>query len=377
MSRRTIANETGLSTPSVTRLVNELIEAGCLVVHDSTTAEGAGPGRPASVVKLNPGCAVVIGVDVGEHTIQAVLGDMSGDIKLTSRRPAEAEKGGEATIKNIVSAIEEILERHQSIAHGDDVPLRAIAVGVPGTVDPVSSRVAKAPLINGWTDFDLMEHLESRFPDVKLQIVNDINAAAIGEYAHGVARGCDNFVFSSIRRGIGAGIFINGHLYQGHAGFAGEMGKMVFDSQFEFSHGNGLGYLESTCGEDPVVEQARKCGVVLPLEDSNQTPLKALATAAMGGDAGAISILTSFTDCYSLAIANIASLLDPSIIVIGGDIHPAMQLVLKQLNTSIAQLIPSPPKVIGSSLGDQASLYGTLYQAHKDACDSLLTYQTV
>ena len=375
VSRRIIAAETGLSTPSVTRLVNELVESGVLVVQESTTVDGAGPGRPASVVKLNPNFASAIGVDVGEYVIQAALGDLSGDIKLTSRQPAEAEKGGDETIGNIASAVRELLEAHSG-SHGETAPLRAITVGVPGTVDPITSQVVKAPLICGWEKLALKEELESQFPEIEIRIVNDINAAAIGEYAHGVAQGCDNFVFASIRRGIGAGIFIDGQLYRGHAGFAGEMGKMVFDSAFRFSHGDGLGYLETTCGEDPIVERARQSGVMLE-QSSTQTPLNVLATAAAAGDPEAVSILVSFTKEYSLAIANIASLLDPSIIVIGGDIHPAMELVLDQVNKSIAQMIPSPPKVVGSSLGDQASLHGTLYQAHKDACDSLLTHQTV
>lgn len=377
VSRRLIASETGLSTPSVTRLVNELIDSNILAVHDSTTAEGAGPGRPASVVKLNPNCAYIVGVDVGEHVIQVALGDMSGRILLNSRLSTDAEKGGDATCSNIIKGIDEVCGLYKSSFDGVAPALRAITVGVPGTVDPASSRVAKAPMINGWSDFDLKGRLENRMPNIAWRIENDINLAAIGEFAYGVAQNCDNFVFASIRRGIGAGIFIDGKLYRGNAGFAGEIGKMAFDSSFKFSHAEGTGHLESLCGEDPVIAEAKQRGLELKPDDSGVPTMNSLAKAAASGDATANSILESILSHYGLAIANVASLLDPSMIVVGGRIHPVMATAVLHLNETVSGLIPSPPKVVGSSLGDQAILKGAVYQAHKDACDRLLIPQTV
>ncbi len=377
VSRRVIAKETGLSTPSITRLVNELIVADILSISESTTATGAGPGRPASVVRLNVHYCCAIGVDVGEHVIQVALGDMSGRIQLTSRLPSVAEQGGNATFTSIVNAINDIRDLYANNFDGEAPPLRAITVGVPGTVDPVSSRVVKAPRVVGWTDFDLKEQLEAKIPNVKIRIVNDINAAAIGESAHGVAKGYDDFVFVSLRRGIGAGIFIGGKLYRGHAGFAGEMGKMVFDSDFNFSNVECTGHLESICGEDPLLKQAVDRGVKLEACDSHKPRLRSLSQAAANGDAAAMQILRTSLTSYGVAIANIASLLDPSIVVVGGEIHPIMDMAVEHLSHTIGHLIPSPPKVIGSSLGEQAILKGTFYQAHKDACSTMLTEQAV
>ncbi|QEG21369.1 ROK family transcriptional regulator [Mariniblastus fucicola] len=376
VSRRLISKETGLSTPSITRLVNELMESDVLCVHESTTVDGAGPGRPASVVKLNPlfGCA--IGVDVGEHVIQIALGDMSGKIQLTSRLPTAAETGGNATFANIVRAINDICGIYKSSFEQDAPPLRAITVGVPGTVDPKTSHIAKAPKINGWTDFDLKGRLESEIPGIAIRIVNDINAAATAESAHGVAKGYDNFVFASIRRGIGAGIFINGQLYQGSAGFAGEMGKMVFDADFKFSAAEGTGHLETICGEDPVLDLAIAKGIELESTESSRPRMRSLATAAANGNQDAIEVLQQFLTNYGLAVANIASLLDPSIIVIGGEIYPVMDMAVEHLTKTIALLIPSPPKIVGSTLGERAILQGTYYQAHKDACDTMLVDQS-
>ena len=203
ISRRRISSVSGLSVPSVTRLVNELVGSGFLKVTESTLVEGAGPGRPASIVSLNPACGCVIGVDVGEHLIQVALGDMNGGIIKESRIPTDADQGGDVTCSNIVHAIDEVLAFHNA-THTENAPaLRAITIGVPGTIDPISSKVVIAPMINGWSDFDLKASLKDRLPQVSLRIENDINSAAIGEYAVGAAQDQNSFVFASIRGGIG------------------------------------------------------------------------------------------------------------------------------------------------------------------------------
>ena len=372
ISRRRISSVSGLSVPSVTRLVNELVGSGFLKVTESTLVEGAGPGRPASIVSLNPACGCVIGVDVGEHLIQVALGDMNGGIIKETRIPTDADQGGDVTCSNIVHAIDEVLAFHNAV-HPENAPaLRAITIGVPGTIDPISSKVVIAPMINGWSDFDLKASLKDRLPQVSLRIENDINAAAIGEYAVGAAQDQNSFVFASMRGGIGAGIFIDGQLYRGNAGFAGELGKMVFDSNFRFSPAEGVGNLESICGEATVSATANDRGVDLRSGKSGQPTIRSLSEAVAQGNPKAIEIFESILGHFGLAIANVASLLDPGVIVVGGDIHEVMEMAVERLNDIIGRLVPSPAMIVGSSLGDQAVLRGAVYQAHKDACDQLL-----
>ena len=372
ISRRRISSVSGLSVPSVTRLVNELVNSGYLKVNESMMVEGAGPGRPASFVSLNPSCGSVIGVDVGEHFIQVALGDMNGRILKESRMPTDAEQGGNVTCSKIVQAIDEVLASNDSSQTETAPPLRAITIGVPGTIDPVTSKIVIAPMINGWSDFDLKASLKDRLPQVSLRIENDINAAAIGEYAVGVAKDHNNFVFASMRGGIGAGIFIDGQLYRGNAGFAGELGKMVFDPDFHFSPTDGMGNLESICGESTVAATLNERGIDLGAGKSGQPTISSLSEAVAQGNPEAIEIFEAMLGHFGLAIANLASLLDPRVIVVGGDIHAIMEMAVKRLNEIISRLVPSPPLVVGSTLGDQAVLRGALYQAHKDACDLLL-----
>ena len=231
--------------------------------------------------------------------------------------------------------------------------------------------------INGWSNFQLKEMVEDQFPGVKIRIENDINAAAIAESAYGVAHGFSNFVFVSFRKGIGAGIFIDGRLYRGHSGFAGEIGKIAFSSDFHFAEADGAGHFETICSEKPLVQQAIKRGVAIENSDSGRPTLRGLCNAALAGDAAAKEILYEALKHYSVAVANISSLFDPSMVVIGGEIRPVIDMAISQIKETVSHLIPSPPAVIASSLGEQASLKGCLYQAHKDACDSLLEFSAV
>ena len=151
------------------------------------------------------------------------------------------------------------------------------------------------------------------------------------------------------------------------------MGKMVFDSDFQFSQASGTGHLETVCGEDPLLEKADARGIQLESLDSSRPRLRTLAIAAANGNRDAAEILKASLTNYGVAIANIASLLDPSIVVVGGEIHPVMDMAIEHLTNTIGHLIPAPPKIVGSSLGEQAILQGTFYQAHKDVCDNLLS----
>ena len=140
---------------------------------------------------------------------------------------------------------------------------------------------------------------------------------------------------------------------------------MVWDSNFAFSSTSGLGYLESICAEDAVVEREKQTLAGLEAENSQRPTIRSISKAASAGNAKAIEVLSSILEPLGLAIANIASLLDPQVVVLGGDIHFAMDMAVDGLNQTIGKLVPTPPQVLASSLGDQAIIRGTLYQAIK------------
>ncbi len=373
VSRRSIADATGLSTPSITRLVNELIDAGILQVVENGEPTTPGPGRPASSVMLNPPFASSIGVDVGEHTIRAGIGDMGGKIQLTRQMQLDLGDRG----RSFASLVRIIRDLKQQFEAGvvEAPPLRAITVCVPGAVDPGSSVVKLAPNIPGWVNFPVKDLLQTEFPSIHVRVENDVNAAAIGEWADGRAHGKENFVYLSFRAGIGAGIFINGKLFRGHSGFAGEVGKLVFDPEFQFSESSGLGHLEILASEGPIIEAATAKGVRMLPAAGGMPELKDLCVAANQGDADALEVLNRALDHYAVAAANVACLFDPELIVIGGELNAVLDMAVERIRKRVRQLVPFVPEIEGAALGETSALRGAYYQAHKDNCETLTLKQ--
>lgn len=372
VSRRDIANATGLSTPSITRLTNDLVDADILRVTERQLEENPGPGRPAGLVALNPMCGLVLGIDIGEHVIQAALGDMAGRILVTCHTPSSAREGGQLTFQSLVSVVEDTLSLYRNQLGTKSLPLlRAITVGVPGTVDRASNLVLDAPNIRGWQRYPLKQLLVEQYPTAFVRVENDVNIAAVGESAYGVAKLASEFVFVSFRQEIGAGIFVGGKLYRGSMGFAGEVGFMAFSADFSFKKANGLGHLETLASEQPLLACALTKGFRLSEDQARSFTLRDLCLAVKAGDEIAVEVLEQALRNYGVAVANIASLLNPQLVVIGGDLAVIAPLAVERIKETVARLAPNVPEIRASDLGENAALQGAFYQAHVDACATL------
>lgn len=368
VSRREIAAETGLSSPSVTRIVNELLDASILVVEDDRVAHASGPGRPAELLGLNPDHAVIAGVDIGEHTIRVAVGDLRGRVIGRATASTEARTGGDRTLENLVDAIRRAYD--ESI--GSALPIQAITVGVPGTVDVATATVQDAPNIRGWHDYPLGMRLLEAFPDATVRIENDVNAAAMAEHAFGVARDARDFVFVSFRRGIGGGVFVNGELYRGATGLSGEIGFTAYDPDFSVERAEGLGHLETIAGEQKLLTVASENGFADAsgqlLEDLS---LRDLCLAARAGDDAARTAIDRALRTYGVAVANIVCILDPELIVIGGDLTLLGEDAAHAIEGTVRNVTPHLPSIRMSELAEDAVLVGALHRAHVDVCERL------
>lgn len=372
LSRRAIARNTGLSAPTVTRIVNELITVGA-VRANGVGGGKPGPGRPAGLISLDPSHGFIVGVDIGEHTIRVALGDITGNILATRRVPSVAREGGHLTFQNLVGGIEEALAAAESPEGSvSRRPVRGITVGVPGMVDRQAEIVLDAPNIRGWQHYPLKQLLQERYPQAAVRVENDVNIAAVGESAHGVGRHHRDFVFVSFRQGIGAGICIDGELYRGGTGMAGEIGFMAFDPGFSYAQAAGLGHLETVVGEQALLDRARESGFELAEGGSvADLSLRDLCLAAKEGNEAAGATLDGALGTYGVAVANIASLLSPELVVIGGDLTVIGDLAVERIEATVNRLTPHRPRIMASLLGEDAGLQGAFHQAQVDSCATL------
>ncbi|MGW0479533.1 ROK family transcriptional regulator [Nonomuraea sp. NPDC003214] len=211
-SRADLARLSGLAASSVSLRVEELIEAGLLAEEGSGPSRG---GRRPRRLRLSPGAGVLAVADLGAHHARLGLLDLSGVPFVVEERPCEIAKGPEHTLGWLADAFDDLLAAHVPAT----VPLRGVGTGIPGPVDPATSRVVNPSRMPGWNDYPVAESLAARY-DLPILVENDANLMAVGE-----ARswpGSENLMVLKAGTGIGCGMIVNGRLHRGR-GAAGDI----------------------------------------------------------------------------------------------------------------------------------------------------------
>ena len=385
MSRADLARKTTLSPPTISRLVSELAASG--LVEEAGVELGSSPGRNGVLFRFRSDLAYCIGVHVGERKIRGVVADLDIDVLHTVEMPSHTAVGEETTVDQVIRAVD-------ALTAGAGLPLdkvKALVVGVPGIVDPATRRVVDAPHIRGWRDFPLAERLERRFPSLVIGVRNDVNLALLGERWAGAAKDVDSALLVSYQTGIGCGILLQGHLYEGARGTAGEIGFMtvsddgVLPAAAPVQGGYGWGNLERVAGGLALVAKARQAiaagaQTVLrqtdPARASDLSP-EDIFLAAARGDGLARSLVDEACRYVGTAVANAVALLDPDAVIIGGDALIAGEYVTDRIAAVVRHLLPFPVKVVHAHLGNQASAYGALVEARDIALNLIVSRHEV
>lgn len=324
---------TGLTRPTVTQAVDELLESGWLRQH-AASSSGVG-GRPAMRVSLNGRAAPVLGLDVGPHTVTAGVADLSGTHLAVVRRPVRGRGAA-----RVLTAIESVVTDVLSSASVSEVAM--VAVGTPGIV-AADGRVLFAPSIPDWTSIDLVEHLRAHFT-CPVQVENDANLAALAHDLPGT--------LLAVQWGerLGAGVVIDGRLHRG-AGEAGEIG-FIRPPGVPVTGADDRGPLERTIGAEAIAALARQ---IAGVRDA-----AAVFTAAAKGDKPALEVVDQVTRTFAEAIAPAVLVLSPDTVIIGGGVARAGEVLLAAVRRHLAELTLTPPRVELSALAEDTVLTGAL-----------------
>jgi glucokinase len=300
---------------------------------------------------------MVLAFDLGGTKLAAALVDRSG--KVAERKSVDVDK------RSALAAVEQILELARELNGGKSVKGRVAGVGVavPGLVR--RDGTVWAPNLPGWKRMALARRLKQvlRVPVV---VESDRNAAVLGEAWRGVARGKNHAIVLMLGTGIGAGILSGGRLLRGAHELSGCAGWMVVTDE----HGPEtvrVGQLESLASGPAIARAAKKeltLGLGGVLEQMPPKPINAyeVAEAARRGDVAAIKVFQEAGRLLGYAVANLVSLFDPEIVVIGGGLASASDLFLDSLKKSMQEraqpLIGKQVRVVVSRLGGNANLLG-------------------
>jgi predicted NBD/HSP70 family sugar kinase len=349
-TRSELVTLTGLSRPTVTAGLADLTSTGLVTEQPGPPARPAG-GRPASVVRLTRAAGLALGVDIGRRHIRMAVADLGHTIltERASRLSRDADEHPTEALGRATDLVDEVLDA--SAATRRDVV--GVGLGIPAPITR-HGRIGSAALLPAWADLAPGEELAARL-GLPVRLDNDANLGALAEYVWGAGRGCVDLVYVKIATGIGAGIVLDGRLYRGVAGTAGELGHVTLDARGPVCRCGNRGCLELTAGGRALLENAR-------LSRPDLDDLDDLVRLATEGDPGCRRLLIDAGTQLGFALGGLVNLLNPARIVLGGQLGAAAALMREPLRRGLADTAMAAPvkavQVVPAQLDLRAAALG-------------------
>ncbi len=346
-TRAQLAEATGLARSTITARIDTLMRLGLVTPDGGGESTG---GRPPALFALNPTAKLVVGVDVGATHARAALTDLNGSILGEVDARIAVAEGPDAVLAWVVQSVRDLLAGSDRSV--DD--LAAIGIGLPGPVEHSTGRPINPPIMPGWDRYDVPGHLQEIYP-VPVLVDNDVNIMALGERRQHL-RDVDDLVLIKVATGIGAGIVSGGVLQRGAQGTAGDLGHVRVPGADDVPCRCGnTGCLEAVAAGPALAaavrlqgEKAETGGDVVELVRAGSQPAMAVVRQA-GRDIGEV-------------VATMVNLINPSVVVIGGQVAGAGEHLLAGIRESVYQrslpLATAHLRIVTSRAGGEAAVLG-------------------
>ena len=361
LSRAELASTTGLNRSTVSSIVNQLLAEGLV---QETIFQSYRVGRPGMLLELNPSGGFAVGIELGVDFISLVVTDFVANVLWRQRVQSDPADGQSTILERAFNMT------HRALDEGNGRGLRplGIGLGVPGLVDLAHGELKFAPNL-GWRNQPLRQQWTQEF-NLPVFVENDAKASALGEYYFGVARGLHDFIYLIAGVGLGAGIMIDGKLFRGSHGYASEVGHMIIDPNGELCGCGKRGCWETLVGPRAVIrrfQQTLRAGVPSTVlhagsNDLANVTFEDVADAAAQGDAAALAAMQEVGASLGLGIANLVNIFNPQMVVLGGALAYASEILLPVIEKVVAANAMSIPcedlKIAASAHGPNACVIG-------------------
>jgi len=318
----------------------------------------------------------VLAIDLGGTKIIAAIISNQGRVITREYYLTLAEEGPQLVIKRTLSAIDRLL----SLGKIDSSQLNSISIAAAGAIDFGKGLVTLSPNLPGWYDIPLRDLIKEKYR-VNTLLINDASAAALGEHRFGAGKGVNNLILLTLGTGIGGGIIINGKLYSGPCGSAGEIGHMTIDVNGPRCSCGNIGCLEMLASGTAVAREAIKR--IRQGERSSLTEIvegkiesitaEKVEVAAQGGDSLALEVILKAANYLGVGLVNLVNIFNPEMIIVGGGmakmgnllLDPAKQVVRERAFQLPAQAV----RIVPAQLGDDAGVLGAAVFAFQQELD--------
>lgn len=352
LSRADIARATGLSRSTVSSLVADLITEGLIDEGAAGSAHGDHGGRPSVLLALNGDAGAVVGIDFGHSHLRVAIGDLTHAVLAEDELPLdvdhEAEEGLAAAAEMVARLLDEAAVPAERVL--------GIGLGIPGPIDAETGLVGSSAILPGWVGRRADAHLADRF-GVPVRIDNDANLGALGEVVWGAGRGCDDVLYVKVSSGIGGGLVLDGRVYRGGGGLAGELGHLSVDESGRMCRCGSRGCLETVASVPVLLRLLR--GV-----HGAELDLARVVTLAEDGDPACQRALADAGSALGAALAGVCNVLNPRRVVVGGDLARAGDLLLDPVRAALRysgmRAVIDQLEVVQGELGDRAQVLGAM-----------------
>ncbi|MFG3436222.1 ROK family protein [Nonomuraea sp. NPDC047897] len=342
-TRKALIDHTGLSRSTITDRVDRLIEAG--YIHESGV-ESSGGGRPPSVLDIDATSRLVLVADLGAGHAHVALTDLAARPLADERIEMRIELGPDAVLSWVREAFQRLLDR----AGRPREQVCGIGIDLPGSVDHTAGKVVRSFLMPGWDDHPIGEALRADF-DVPILVENDANAMALGEWWSSWRR-TRALVLVKVSTGIGTGVILDGRIYRGAEEAAGNIGHVRLRTSDD---------RVCTCGSRGCVASLAS-GHALA-RDLGQETSSDVVRLVQAGDPTAIARTQEAGRTLGVLLATAVSLLNPGVLVLGGDMAETREHYLTGIRESVySRSLPFTTRnleIVTSSLGRRAGIVGT------------------
>jgi predicted NBD/HSP70 family sugar kinase len=312
----------GLSRSTVASVVGELVDTGTVVEVDGPKS-ARGTGRPPLLVGLNGSLGATVGVEIANGVVRVAVCNVAQELLAHNSMDVDDETTPEVTLEIVSTVVDQLLA---SAGFGRDQVI-GVGMAMPGPIQSRSGLNGRACTLKTWVS---VNPRTLALDVLRLPVLagNDANLAALAEMTWGVARGVQDFAYVYTANGIGAGFVINGGLYVGANGTAGEIGHTTIDEHGLVCGCGGRGCLNTLANADAITQK-------LGQSHRGDPSIAEVIALAHAGDAGCRRVLADAGRHIGVAMANMYNLLDPELIVLGGNLAPAGAILIDPLRESM------------------------------------------
>lgn len=336
LSRAQIAEITGTSPFLASKICDHLLEQNFIIEAGQGDSTG---GRRPTLLSLRQGLGRLIGVHLGTVNVRVALTDFRGELIGYARDRSHATKGPDAAMQQVMTLIDQLLRE----AGLDRADLDGLGIGISGVLDKKAGVTLFWPKLPLWTNVPVKKILEERYGEI-VEVEDTSRTQALAEYRLGGASPTQDFVYITVGVGIGAALFLNGQLYSGAGGFAGEFGHITVSESGPVCSCGNRGCLETMISASALIRRARH-GAAAGLSNAlaqiakgkiKDISVETLGQAAREGDRFSLRLLSETGGYLGRAMVGLINLLNPELIVIGGGVASAVgDLILPEIERAV------------------------------------------